>query len=100
LRKRVKYRERCKIAKTLRCCRFYDLVLLPVLVNPIYLGRRHSPIWRTEYKTKIQQTPCKMTNKLDGGDFKPDTLKSIKGIINRYLMGKHSIFNIIEDKEF
>ena len=41
-----------------------------------------------------------MTNKLDGGDFKPDTLKSIKGIINRYLMGKHSIFNIIEDKEF
>jgi len=41
-----------------------------------------------------------MTKKLDGDDFKPDTLKSIKGIINRYLMGKHSIFNIIEDKEF
>jgi hypothetical protein len=49
LRKRVKYRERCKIAKTLRCCRFYDLALLPVLVNPIYLGRRHSAIWRTDY---------------------------------------------------
>lgn len=72
--------------KTLRCYRFYDLVLLPVL-NPTYLGRRNSAIWSTN---------SKMTMKLDGDDFTPYTLKSI----NRYLMGKHSIFNIIEDKDF
>lgn len=38
--------------------------------------------------------------KADGGEYEPDTLKSMQGSINRYLGEKGSTVNLIEDKEF
>ncbi|CAG2240035.1 unnamed protein product [Mytilus edulis] len=37
--------------------------------------------------------------KCDGGDYEPDTLKSIQGSINRHLTEKHCNINLIKDKE-
>ncbi|CAC5377808.1 unnamed protein product [Mytilus coruscus] len=38
--------------------------------------------------------------KCDGGDYEPDTLKSIQGSINRHLTEKHCNIDLIKDKEF
>ncbi|XP_063436375.1 uncharacterized protein LOC134717811 [Mytilus trossulus] len=38
--------------------------------------------------------------KCDGGDYEPDTLKSIQGSINRHLTVKHCNIDLIKDKEF
>ncbi|CAC5380626.1 unnamed protein product [Mytilus coruscus] len=38
--------------------------------------------------------------KCDGGDYEPDTLKSIQGSINRHLSEKHYNIDLIKDKEF
>ncbi|VDI81549.1 Hypothetical predicted protein [Mytilus galloprovincialis] len=36
----------------------------------------------------------------DGGEYEPDTLKSMQGSINRFLAEKGSLVNLIEDKDF
>jgi len=40
------------------------------------------------------------TQRCDGGNYEPDTLKSIQGSINRYLSEKHCNVDLIKDKEF